>query len=92
MRMLVVYDIAEPKRLNRVAKILKDYGLRVQKSKFEIEVGPAALGILQARVGAVIEPEEDGVKYIPLCGACQAKTEVIGLGHFVDPDQEYYVL
>lgn len=92
MRMLVVYDICDPKRLNRVAKILKDYGERVQKSKFELELGEPALRELMRRVGEEIDPAEDGVKYIPLCERCEAQVEVIGQGRFIDPDEEFYVL
>lgn len=35
MLTLVAYDITEPKRLTRVAKICEDYGVRVQYSLFE---------------------------------------------------------
>ncbi|MCX6879337.1 MAG: CRISPR-associated endonuclease Cas2 [Verrucomicrobia bacterium] len=35
MLRLIVYDIAAPKRLRRVANVCEDFGLRVQKSIFE---------------------------------------------------------
>jgi CRISPR-associated protein Cas2 len=35
MLYLVAYDIADPKRLHRIATICEDYGLRVQNSLFE---------------------------------------------------------
>ena len=35
MLTLVGYDISDPKRLNRVARICEDYGVRVQYSFFE---------------------------------------------------------
>ena len=35
MLRLIVYDIASPKRLRRVAKVCEDFGFRVQKSVFE---------------------------------------------------------
>ncbi len=91
IRYLVVYDIRDPRRLQRVAKVLADYGHRVQRSKFEIEVGPAALRELYRRLAAEIEPAEDGVKYIPLCRSCQARIEVIGQGSYIEPDAEYVV-
>ncbi len=91
--MLAVYDIANPRRLRKVAKILKDYGVRVQYSKFELElVGQAAFSALQNRVAEVIVEKEDGVKYIPLCHKCRVKTEVIGQGKYIDPDKEYYII
>lgn len=93
MKMLAVYDIADPRRLSRVAKILKDYGVRVQYSKFEIDpAGEREFERLQTRILAVIDPEEDGVKYIPLCEKCRVRIEIIGQGRCVDPDEEYQIL
>jgi len=92
MWVLAIYDIAEPRRLNRVARILKDYGYRVQKSKFEIEVTDSSFAELRTRVSEVIDDAEDGVKYIPLCERCRHKTEIIGQGRFVDPEHEYVIV
>ncbi len=92
MWLLAIYDIADPRRLYRVAKILKDYGVRVQQSKFEIEVNERNFAILRSRIAGVIDMELDGVKYIPLCEGCRVKTEIIGLGSYVDPDHEFVIL
>lgn len=92
MYMLAVYDIAEPKRLNKVARILKDYGTRVQQSKFEIDVTEKSFSQLRERIERVIVIEKDGVKYIPLCEKCRVSIEIIGLGQYIDPDSEFYVL
>ncbi|MEA1932884.1 MAG: CRISPR-associated endonuclease Cas2 [Thermodesulfobacteriota bacterium] len=92
MKMLAIYDIAHPKRLVKVAKIMKDYGVRVQQSKFEIDPSPAAFQVLKARIFETIDMEKDGVKYIPICRKCEGKTEIIGLGSYIDPDEEYYIL
>ena len=78
--MVVAYDICHPRRLRRVAKVVEDYGRRVQKSVFEVEVGPAAFGELRRRVEREIEPLEDGVKYYPLCGACLGRMWTFGVG------------
>ena len=37
---LVIYDISENKRRNRIVKILNSYGFRVQKSAFEAILKP----------------------------------------------------
>jgi CRISPR-associated protein Cas2 len=92
MRVLVVYDIADSRRLNRVAKVLKDYGYRVQKSKFEIDVSESGFVELKARMGKNIDFEADGVKYFPLCERCLHKIEVIGQGNYVDPDHEFVIV
>lgn len=92
MNMIVAYDIAEPRRLNKVAKVVKDYGVRVQKSIFEVDVDGRSFSEMKARVEDIIEASEDGVKYFPLCEKCAGTVEIIGLGVFVDPDEEFYVL
>ncbi len=92
MRYLVIYDISDDKRLHKVAKVMEDFGTRVQKSKFEMDLTEAQLNKLKSRIIQIINPEEDGVKYIPLCKKCMAKIEIIGEGNFIDPDFEYYII
>jgi len=92
MNMIVAYDIADPKRLNKVAKVIKDYGLRVQKSIFEVSVDHRLIAEMKARIEDIIEPSADGVKYFPLCEKCAGTVEIIGQGIFIDPDEEFYVL
>ncbi len=92
MNMIVTYDIADPRRLNRVAKVIKDYGIRVQKSKFEVTVDNKTFVEMKARIEDTIEPAEDRVKYFPVCEKCAGTLEIIGQGIFIDPDEEYYVL
>jgi len=92
MNMIVAYDIAHPRRLTRVAKIIKDYGSRVQKSIFEVTVDKRRFVEMKARIEDEIEPAEDGVKYFPLCEKCAGTLENIGNGIFIDPDKEYYVI
>ncbi len=88
----IIYDIADKKRLYKVSKILQDYGLRMQKSKFEAELGKVIFRQLQVEIGRVIDPEWDGVKYFPLCGKCVDKIEVIGLGMELDGTGEFTII
>ena len=85
----IIYDIADPKRLNRVAKILKNYGQRAQKSKFEVSLRPRELKALQREIGG--HPPEDGVKYFPLCEESLGKTEVFGKGHSKGHDPAFEI-
>lgn len=90
--MIVAYDIAHPRRLVRVAKIIADYGARVQKSIFEVTVDEKRFLEMKTRIEDEIKPSEDGVKYFPLCEKCAGTLENIGCGIFIDPDREYCVL
>lgn len=92
MDMIVAYDIRDPRRLIRVAKVMKDYGARVQKSVFEVRVNDKRFAEMKRRVEEKINEEEDGVKYFPLCEKCAGTVEIIGQGVFVDPDEEYAVV
>ena len=91
MNMIVAYDIADPKRLSRIAKIMLDYGVRVQKSIFEVALNGPRFREMKERIEKIICQEEDGVKYFPLCEKCAGTVEIIGQGQFTDPDKEYYV-
>ena len=75
---LVLYDIADAKRLARAAAIVLDYGIRVQKSVYEVRLTRHALTALQRRLARVIKPEVDGVKIVPLCESCMARRTSTG--------------
>lgn len=75
---LVLYDIANPRRLTRAADIVLDYGVRVQKSVYEVWLTPQTYRVLRQRLADVIEPEEDGVKIFPMCEACVAQRITLG--------------
>lgn len=70
MNMLITYDIANSRRLQRVAKVMLDYGVRVQRSIFEADISSAQFRELRDRTEAEMEFQEDGVKYFPLCKQC----------------------
>lgn len=91
MNMIVAYDIADPKRLAKIAKIMLDYGTRVQKSIFEVSLTTPTFMEMKDRVERTIDAEADGVKCFPLCQKCAGTVEIIGQGRFTDPDREFYV-
>ncbi|MHB1661194.1 MAG: CRISPR-associated endonuclease Cas2 [bacterium] len=63
---LIIYDIKNGKRLNKIAKIISEYGERVQQSVFECEANDKALGRIRMRVNKIIT-EEDYVVYFDIC-------------------------
>jgi CRISPR-associated protein Cas2 len=56
---LIAYDVADPRRLARVARRLERQAFRVQYSVFLFEGPRAALRLLLDDVGDVIRPSED---------------------------------
>lgn len=67
MELLVTYDVGTvtaegERRLRRVAKICEGYGVRVQKSVFEVVCSPAERLMLQAKLIDAIAPDTDSVR------------------------------
>ena len=62
---LAIYDITDAKRLNKVANILQDYGVRIQKSVFELRLSTASRQLMEKRLRAVMDEQKDGIKCFP---------------------------
>lgn len=72
---LICYDVAQPRRLQKVAKLLEGFGTRLQRSVFLCHLREADFERLHARLDALVEPEEDRVAIFPLCPRCRAACE-----------------
>lgn len=75
---LIIYDICEPKRLQKVGKIVSRFGERVQKSVFETDINDIMINALQKQLEAVIE-EHDFIAIIPLYEKDWQKSEKYGI-------------
>lgn len=69
---LVTYDIADPKRLRLVAKILKGFGQRLQLSVFQCDLTPMDRVTLEAKLHETINTRDDQVLFFDL-GATDSK-------------------
>ncbi len=74
---VVSYDIVDDTRRNKVAKVLLDYGERVQYSVFEITFVDM-IPEIKEKISSLINTEEDNVRYYLLCRGCVNKKAVIG--------------
>ncbi|HEY5742599.1 MAG TPA: CRISPR-associated endonuclease Cas2 [Terrimicrobiaceae bacterium] len=68
MLILVTYDVStveKPgrRRLRRVAQACEDYGVRVQKSVFECQLGQKEWVLLRKRLLDEIKIEEDSLRF-----------------------------
>lgn len=59
---LVTYDISNPKRLSRVFRALKKEGIPIQYSVFHVHTSQAKMGSIMARLGRLIDHQEDDVR------------------------------
>jgi CRISPR-associated protein Cas2 len=72
---LVCYDVREPKRLRRAAKLLEGYGERLQYSVFRCHLSETQVQCLRWELTELLHPEDD-VLVIPLCSRCVAAIRV----------------
>ena len=90
MFLLITYDVslkderAGARRLRRVAKACTSYGVRVQKSVFEMQLGQKEWVELRARLLAEIDPREDSLRVYFLDVAARARIEHHGATPPVD--------
>src|SRR4051812_48850274 len=75
---LVAYDIADAKRLRKVARACEDFGLRRQLSVFFCRLTPTDLVRLRSRLFDVIDPGKDQVLFVPLCKRCAGLVDTLG--------------
>jgi CRISPR-associated protein Cas2 len=78
MFILISYDIPSNKRRTKIAKILEDYGERVQYSVFECDLSAKHLARLRKELKAVLNEEEDSIRLYRLCADCVGKVEAWG--------------
>ena len=89
---LVAYDIPDDQRRTKVAKILEDFGDRVQYSVFEMELDrPEQLDEMQSRLEGVIDPQADGIRIYFLCQGCRTKIAILGQGEVYE-DKDVYIV
>ena len=67
---LVAYDIREPSRLRKVAKVCEDYGLRVEYSVFECDLTEELFMHMWSRLCDIIDEDDDSLLAYRICGSC----------------------
>jgi CRISPR-associated protein Cas2 len=72
MLTVVSYDIVDDRRRTRLAKVLKDFGVRVQYSVFECRLEPSQLQALDRRIHRVIDEAKDTVRIYRVCQEVEA--------------------
>jgi CRISPR-associated protein Cas2 len=83
---LICFDIVEDRKRNKVVKILKGFGYRVQKSVFECSrLREEQFVKMKHRIEDCIDHSEDTVRYYLICRECVRKMEYSGIG---DPPSE----
>ncbi len=91
MFVLVSYDIVDDRKRLRLAKLMKSYGERVQKSVFECRLDDRRYLTMKQGIEKLIDWELDSVRYYILCGLCVKNVEISDVG-VVREDEEVIVV
>ena len=89
---LVTYDIPDDKRRTKTAKMLKDYGERVQYSVFECNMDEKLLKSLSDRAKKLLNDEEDSLRIYELSDSQKKNVTIIGLGNVIADDKDTYIV
>jgi CRISPR-associated protein Cas2 len=80
MMVVVTYDVQDNNLRGRVHKLLKGYGVPVQRSVFECDLRPGQLESLLARAGRLLDGTDDDLRVYPLCSRCWIACTHVGPG------------
>ena len=78
MLTLVAYDITDPKRLHKAAKLCEDWGMRIQYSVFECRLEAQQFETFWSELSAVIEPRTDRIVAYKICTRCAREIHSAG--------------
>lgn len=75
---LIVYDIRDANRLQKVSRCIESYAVRVQKSVFEGTMSEQLVCILKRSLEGILH-EEDFILFFPVCEKDWQKRESFGV-------------
>ncbi|MCL4512674.1 MAG: CRISPR-associated endonuclease Cas2 [Candidatus Eremiobacteraeota bacterium] len=80
MHRVISYDIVNDDRRLKVAKLLLNYGKRVQKSVFECNLDEKQYLYLKEKIDSLIDMDVDSVRFYSLCQRCVEGIAISGWG------------
>ncbi len=78
MLTVIAYDVSDPRRLARVARLCEDYGMRVQYSVFECHFEPEQFDKFWGRLENELDSDEDRIVAYSLDAKCAKKIRTEG--------------
>jgi len=84
---LVAYDIASPKRLKKFAAYCERFGIRLQKSIFQLDCSKETLEKFTIGFPPIINRKTDSVVIYPLCEDCRRLSRLQGPNDLINPEE-----
>ena len=80
MFVVVSYDVVDDRKRTKIAKAMKSYGERVQKSVFECRIDDQQFIRMKKTLESIMDMNEDSVRFYFLCKGCVDRIEISGWG------------
>lgn len=87
---VICFDVRDQRRLQKIARELKNYGVRVQKSIFECHLEKDEFAALQGKLLRWMDRSEDHVRCYRLCPKDERAVAVDGVGK-KSLDHDYFI-
>lgn len=81
---LIIYDITDNKKRNKMVKCLERYGVRVQKSAFEAFINKALYNLLMIETSKIIDTSTDSLRIYQLHDHMSVRSWGLGDKHVDD--------
>lgn len=91
MFLVITYDITDNNRRSHIARIMKDYGTRVQYSVFECNLEKKSLNRLKESLNNHIDPKNDSIRIYYICSEDKNKIIVYGQGEVTEEDDVFVI-
>lgn len=88
---IISYDIPDDKRRQKIAKILLNFGDRVQYSVFEAILSDELLKEMVLYLKKIVYDEEDSIRIYQVCKECKKAIKILGTGEVLE-DKDVYIL
>lgn len=92
MKYLICYDIANPKRLARISKVLNKNGFRTQKSFFSCDLTEKELNTLKNEILPFFDNKKDKLAIYTFCDKCYKDGVYIGCDMRAIFFENYWIL
>ena len=79
MLRLIVCDIADARRLHKVAEVCKEYGIRIEYSVFECDLDERVFQTFWECLLELIDLKEDRLIAYRICAGCAADIRCAGI-------------
>ncbi|MHB0854335.1 MAG: CRISPR-associated endonuclease Cas2 [Rectinema subterraneum] len=84
---LVAYDISNPKRLKKFAAYCERFGIRLQKSVFQLDCSKEIIEKFVTGFPSIINKKVDSIVLYPLCEDCRRLSRLQGPNDLINPEE-----